>query len=82
MKCNPLVCFANAYDCKEAIESFIDLPCDKLRLDYFEYPYTIPMIFVFFTITSRVFILNTPNPIIFYFRHLGNPHKLRMLLLE
>ena len=38
MKCNPLVCFGNAYDCKEAIESFNNLPCDKLRLDYFEYP--------------------------------------------
>jgi len=38
MKCKPLVCFGNAYDCKEAIESFVNLPCDKLRLDYVEYP--------------------------------------------
>ena len=38
MKVNPLVCFGNAYDCKPAIEGFNDLPCDKLRLDYIEYP--------------------------------------------
>jgi len=38
MKCKPLVCFGNAYDCKEAIESFDNLPCDKLRLDYVKYP--------------------------------------------
>jgi len=38
MKVNPLVCFGNAYDCKEAIKSFNDLPCDKLRLDYIGYP--------------------------------------------
>ncbi len=38
MKCNPLVCFANVYDCQPSIDSFNDLPCDKLRLDYFEYP--------------------------------------------
>jgi len=38
MKCNPLVCFGNAYDCKEANESFDNLPCDKLRLDYIKYP--------------------------------------------
>lgn len=36
---NPLVCFGNAYDCKEAIKSFEDLPCDKLRLDYIKYPF-------------------------------------------
>ena len=35
---NVLVCFGNAYDCKEAIESFNNLPCDKLRLDYVSYP--------------------------------------------
>jgi len=35
---NVLVCFGNAYDCKEAIESFNNLPCDKLRLDYMKYP--------------------------------------------
>ena len=38
MKCNPLVCFGNAYDCKEALEAFEDLPCDKLKLDYIKYP--------------------------------------------
>ena len=38
MKCKPLVCFGNAYDCKEAIESFNELPCDKLRLDFIGYP--------------------------------------------
>ena len=38
MRVNPLVCFGNAYDCKEAINSFNDLPCDKLRLDYVKYP--------------------------------------------
>ena len=38
MKCNPLVCFGNAYDCKESIKSFENLPCDKLRMDYVEYP--------------------------------------------
>ncbi len=36
---NPLVCFGNALDCKEAIQSFDDLPCDKLRMDYTKYPY-------------------------------------------
>ena len=35
---NPLICFGNAYDCKEAIQSFNNLPCDKLRLDYVSYP--------------------------------------------
>ena len=35
---NPLVCFGNALDCKPAIEAFKKLPCDKLQLDYFEYP--------------------------------------------
>jgi len=35
---NPLVCFGNALDCKEAIESFDELPCDKLRMDYVNYP--------------------------------------------
>lgn len=39
MKCNPLVCFGNAYDCKQTIDSFNKLPCDKLRVDYVEYPY-------------------------------------------
>jgi len=38
MKCNPLVCFGNAYDCKEALEGFNKLPCDKLKLDYISYP--------------------------------------------
>jgi len=38
MKCKPLVCFANPYDCPQAIESFNNLPCDKLRLDYVKYP--------------------------------------------
>ena len=39
MNVNPLVCFGNAYDCKEAIKSFNELPCDKLRLDYVKYPF-------------------------------------------
>jgi len=34
----PLLCFGNAYDCKAAIDSFNKIPCDKLRLDYVEYP--------------------------------------------
>jgi len=38
MKCKPLVCFGNAYDCKPAIDGFNDLPCDTLRLDYVTYP--------------------------------------------
>lgn len=38
MKCKPLVCFGNAYDCKEVIDCFNELPCDKLRLDYIKYP--------------------------------------------
>jgi len=38
MKCNPLVCFGNAYDCEPAIEAFKKLPCDKLQLDYITYP--------------------------------------------
>ena len=39
MNVNPLVCFGNAYDCKDALEAFQDLPCDKLRLDYIKYPH-------------------------------------------
>jgi len=39
MKVNPLVCFGNAMDCQPAIDGFNSLPCDKLRLDYFQYPY-------------------------------------------
>ena len=38
LKCNPLVCFGNAYDCPEALNEFENLPCDKLRLDYIKYP--------------------------------------------
>jgi len=38
MICKPLVCFGNAYDCPQTIDSFNKLPCDKLRLDYIKYP--------------------------------------------
>jgi len=38
MKCKPLVCFGNAYDCEPVIKAFNKLSCDKLRLDYVEYP--------------------------------------------
>ena len=39
MKCNPLVCFGNAYDCEPAMTEFDRLPCDKLQLDYIKYPF-------------------------------------------
>lgn len=35
---NPLIAFANAYDCKPAIEALDKIPCDQIRINYFPYP--------------------------------------------
>lgn len=37
-KFNPLIVFANAYDCYPAIAALKEIPCDQLHVNYYPYP--------------------------------------------